>query len=224
MVAVFLCVFRWYRQAKTVKILLTAVKRAATNAITIAIRKTHVAKRIISIIITSAAAIGLLSGCDNSTSTTSNTETSTEQTTSAPSDKSATTQAANTAINWSTIASGETAANLADYQYPFALDSQSVQSYADYFKIDNTTAQHNLTVGMASNEALSKVLDAVGTSYVSHELSDGEKVELIIHTTPDIKADRYDYVFAEDFAKGLVLPIVIKPDGKKSDVEVHEGS
>jgi len=31
-------------------------------------------------------------------------------------------------------------------------------------------------------------------------------------------------VFEEDFAKGLVLPIVIKPDSKKSEVEPHGGS
>ena len=112
-----------------------------------------------------------------------------------------------TTIDWSKVASGEPAADRATYNYPFAIDSQNVQDYADYFDVDNGTAQHNLTIGMASNEALSKVLDQIGSSYTSHEITDGDNAELIIHTTPDMQADRYDYVFSEDFAKGLVLPL-----------------
>ena len=46
-------------------------------------------------------------------------------------------------------------------------------------------------------------------------------MKLIIHTTPDIAASSYDYVFSDDFAKGLVLPIEIKPDGKKGEVKAH---
>ena len=74
---------------------------------------------------------------------------------------------------------------------------------------------------MASNEALSKVLDQLSTSYVSHGLTDTKDMTLIIHTTPDIAAGSYDYVLAGDFAKGLVLPIVIQPDGKKGEVKLH---
>ena len=118
----------------------------------------------------------------------------------------------------------EEPADLASYGYPFAIDSQNVQNYADYFKVDNATAQYNLTVGMASNEALSKVLDQLGTSYTSHEVTDGENAKLVVHTTADIDASNYDYVFEEDFAKGLVLPIEIKPDGVKSEVDPHAGS
>ncbi len=129
-----------------------------------------------------------------------------------------------TTIDWSKVASGETAADRATYNYPFAIDSRNVQDYADYFDVDNATAQHNLTIGMASNEALSKVLDQVGSSYTSHEITDSDNAELIIHTTPDMQADRYDYVFSEDFAKGLVLPIVIQPDGVKGgNTNPHEG-
>lgn len=128
------------------------------------------------------------------------------------------------AMDWSKTESGQKAADRANYDYPFALDSASVQSYADYFKVDNATAQYNLTVSMASNEALSKTLDQLSDSYVSHELTDGETMELIIHTTPDIKADRHNYVITGDFAKGLVLPIVIKPDGVKSEGDVHGGA
>ena len=127
-----------------------------------------------------------------------------------------------TNIDWSIIASGETPADLATYQYPFAIDSQNVKDYADYFKVDNATAQHNLTVGMASNEALSKVLDQLSTNYTSHELTDDDHIKLFIHTTADVDASSYDYVFADDFAKGLVLPIEIRPDGVKSEGNAHE--
>lgn len=175
------------------------------------------AKRLISIIIMSAAGVWALTGCNNSVDTADKTSIPVEQKTSIASDSA-------TAIDWSIMASGESPATLADYKYPFALDSQSVRAYANYFKVDNATAQHNLTVGMASNEALSKILDQLSNSYVSHELTDGKTVELVIHTTPDTKADRYDYVLADDFGKGLILPIVIKPDGKKGDVEGHGGS
>jgi len=189
------------------------------------------AKRLIGIMTISAASMLALIGCDNGvdTDTTSN-KTAALGGPTAPSEKSEVGEAnptnatAEKAIDWSAIASDETPADLAGYNYPFALDSQNVRDYADYFKVDNTTAQHNLTVSMASNEALSKVLDQLNNSYTSHELTDGEKIELIIHTTSDIKASSYDYVFEEDFAKGLVLPIVIQPDGKKSEVEPHGGS
>ncbi len=126
-----------------------------------------------------------------------------------------------TDIDWSKVDSGEQAADRTNYTYPFDLDSQNVQDYANYFKVAPATAQHNLTIGMASNEALSKVLDQLSNSYTSHELTDGETVELVIHTKPEVNASRYDYVFSEDFAKGLVLPIVIVPDGKKDETVVN---
>lgn len=131
-----------------------------------------------------------------------------------------------TDIDWSKVDSGEPAADRANYDYPFTLDSQNVQDYADYFKVDNATAQYNLTIGMASNEALSKVLDQLESTYTSHQLTDGEGSKLIIHTTPEVTASEYEYVFAEPFAKGLTIPIEIKPDGVKGDVDVnpHEKS
>lgn len=189
------------------------------------------AKRLIGIMIISAATMLGITGCDDGVDTTTDTTSNktaalTGQATPESADLGKVDPTNTTvakAIDWSAIASNETAATLADYQYPFALDSQSVKSYADYFKVDNTVAQHNLTVGMASNEALSKVLDVVDTSYVSHQLTDGESVELIIHTTPDIIASSYDYVLADEFGKGLILPIVIKPDGKKGGIEGHGG-
>jgi len=180
------------------------------------------AKHLVSMMILTVSSIGMLTGCDNSTD-----KTNTASEPAVPSEQSESTDSATNPtakdIDWKVIASTEKAANRADYNYPFALDSQNVRDYADYFKVDNATAQHNLTVSMASNEALSKVLDQLDSSYTSHELTDGENIELIIHTTSDIKASSYDYVFEEDFAKGLILPIVIKPDGKKSDLKPHGG-
>ena len=168
-------------------------------------------KRLITMLIITTASMWALSGCDNSTDTATETDTAVSMTDSA---------VANT-IDWAVMDSGEKPADLANYQYPFALDSQNVSDYAEYFKVDNSTAQHNLTVSMASNEALSKALDQLSESYVSHELTDDDNMKLIIHTTLDITASSYDYVLAGEFAKGLVLPIVIQPDGKKGDVKGH---
>ena len=169
-------------------------------------------KRLITMLIITTASMWALSGCDNSAETTAKkTDASVSTTGSA---------VANT-IDWSVMDSGEKPADLANYKYPFALDSQNVRDYAEYFKVDNATAQHNLTVSMASNEALSKALDQLSESYVSHGLTDDKEMKLIIHTTPDVAAGSYDYVLAGDFAKGLILPIEIKPDGKKGEVKEH---
>ncbi len=168
-------------------------------------------KRLITMLIITTASMWALSGCDTSTDTAKKTDTVVSTTDSATAKT----------IDWSVMDSGEKPADLVNYQYPFALDSQNVRDYADYFKVDNATAQHNLTVSMASNEALSKALDQLSESYVSHELTDDKDMKMIIHTTPDIAAGTHDYVLAGDFAKGLVLPIVIQPDGKKGDVKGH---
>lgn len=169
-------------------------------------------KRLITMLIITTASMWALSGCDNSAETMAKkTDTAVSTTDSA---------VANT-IDWSVMDSGEKPADLANYKYPFALDSQNVRDYAEYFKVDNATAQHNLTISMASNEALSKALDQLSESYVSHELTDDKEMKLIIHTTPDVAASSYDYVLSDDFAKGLVIPIVIQPDGKKGDVKAH---
>ena len=176
------------------------------------------AKRLMSMrVITTASMLVLvgLTGCDKSTETT---EPASE--TAAVTTEDAATTAAHT-IDWSIMDSGEKPADPTNYKYPFALDSQNVRDYADYFKVDNATAQHNLTISMASNEAVSKILDQLSETYVSHELTDSEDMKLIIHTTPDVAASSYDYVLSDDFAKGLVLPIMIVPDGKKGDVKSH---
>ena len=43
-----------------------------------------------------------------------------------------------------------------------------------------------------------------------------------MHTMPDVAASSYDYLLSDDFSKGLVLPIEIKPNGKESDAKAHE--
>lgn len=180
-------------------------------------------KRLITMMIITTASVWALTGCDNSAETNTQTPEIAEQaaeptvTTAAPS----TSTSAPHTVDWSLVASGEKPADLANYQYPFALDSQNVRDYAEYFDVSNATAQHNLTVSMASNEALSKALDQLSDTYVSHEITDGEDMKLVIHTTPDVAASSYDYVLSDDFAKGLVLPIEIKPDGKKSEAKAH---
>ena len=170
-------------------------------------------KRLISMMIMASIGLAALTSCDNSANDSNGTATS------------STTQTPNAAdvhtIDWSLVASGEKAVDPANYKYPFALDSQNVRDYAEYFDVDNATAQHNLTISMASNEALSKLLDQLSDSYTSHEIIDSKDMKLVIHTTPDVAASSYDYVLSDDFAKGLVLPIVIQPDGKKSDVKGH---
>ena len=176
-------------------------------------------KRLLSMMIIASAGMMTLTGCDNSADNSNGTDSVDS------SDKTSVTAASEAAkantIDWSLVASGEKAVDRTNYKYPFALDSQNVRDYAEYFKLDNATAQHNLTISMASNEALSKVLDQLSESYTSHEIIDSKDMKLVIHTTPDVAASSYDYVLSDDFAKGLVLPIVIQPDGKKGEVKGH---
>lgn len=172
------------------------------------------AKRLITTIIIATASIWTLTGCDNGAATTDQASEAATMTVDSSQNNAY-------EMDWSLVESGETPADLTSYQYPFALDSQNVTDYAKYFDVDNVTAQHNLTISMASNEALSKALDQLSDSYVSHELTDETDMKLIIHTTPDVAASSYDYVISDDFAKGLVLPIVIQPDGKKGEAKAH---
>ncbi len=176
-------------------------------------------KRLLSMMIIASAGMMGLTGCNNSAESSNGTDSidSADKTSATAASEAA---KANT-IDWALVASGEKAGDRTYYKYPFALDSQNVRDYAEYFKLDNATAQHNLTISMASNEALSKVLDQLSESYTSHEIIDSKNMKLVIHTTPDVAASSYDYVLSDDFAKGLVLPIVIQPDGKKGDVKAH---
>ena len=118
-------------------------------------------------------------------------------------------------LDWTKIDSGVTAVDKNTFDYPFALDSKPVQAYADAYHVDANSARYNLTVGMAVNEVLDKVLDQIGTAYVSHELTAGKTSEFIIHTTPRIEPSRHTYVFAEPFAHGLTIDVIIANDGIK---------
>lgn len=115
-------------------------------------------------------------------------------------------------IDWSYITTSEPKARLDGYQYPIALDAQAVKNYAKAYHITDKQAQHSLVVGMASPEVLGKVLDQLKEGkYLGHRLTDGADMTLVISTTPDVVADRFEYVFADNFGRGLVLPVVIEP-------------
>lgn len=120
-------------------------------------------------------------------------------------------------IDWTHLHTGVERANLADYAYPIALDSLAVKNYATAYHISDIEAQHSIVVGMASPEALGKILDQLqNAEYLSHQLTDGADMSLVIYTTDKVVADKFDYVFEEKFARGLVLPIIIEPKPPKS--------
>lgn len=120
-----------------------------------------------------------------------------------------------TQIDWSHIDTKEPKAELASYAYPIALNSQAVKNYAKEYGINDKQAQHSIVVGMAAPEALGKVLDQLQGKYIAHTLTDGADMSLVITTTPDVVGERHDYVFVDNFGKGLMLPIVIKPQSPK---------
>lgn len=114
-------------------------------------------------------------------------------------------------IDWSLIDTKVARAEPSTYQYPIALDSQAVANYAKAYNLSDKEAQHSIVVSMAAPEALNKLLDQLEQGYLSHELTDGAQVKLIIHTDETVVADTHDYVFADKFGEGLVLPIEIRP-------------
>lgn len=117
-----------------------------------------------------------------------------------------------TQIDWTLIHTKEPKAELTNYPYPIALDSTAVQNYAKEYHISPKEAQHSIVVGMASPEALGKVLDQLKDGkYLGHRLTDGANMTLIIITTSDVVADKAEYVFADNFGRGLTLPVVIEP-------------
>ncbi|MCL1623896.1 hypothetical protein M2R47_06535 [Moraxella sp. Tifton1] len=114
-------------------------------------------------------------------------------------------------INWSLIDTKVTPADLKNHTYPISIDAAAVKNYAKAYHISDKEAQHSIVVSMAAPEALGKLLDQLENHYLSHELTDGANIKLIIHTKDKVVADTHDYVFADKFAEGLVLPIEIKP-------------
>ncbi len=121
-------------------------------------------------------------------------------------------------IDWSRIDSGQKPVATEDFTYPFELEGDSVKSQAKFSDISPKQAQHSLTVGMASNEPLEKLLDQLGDSYLSHKFSESE-AKLIVYTTPNVKPSQHNYVIAHEFAQGLTLPIEIIPQPKTEDLE-----
>ncbi|MDO4251571.1 MAG: hypothetical protein Q4C68_08695 [Moraxella sp.] len=98
---------------------------------------------------------------------------------------------------------------VADYPYAFDEDSQAVKNYAQAYNISSKQAQHAMTLAMASPEALGKVLDQIQGEYLGHSLTDGADMSLVIYTTRHVVSDRFDYVIADKFGEGLVLPVII---------------
>lgn len=181
------------------------------------------------------ASIILLTGCNEQTDSNANTqpevvETS-EQSTVSDVETSVSTDTENVdtgemvstrdqplSIDWSRIDSGQKPIATEEFNYPFELDGESVKSQAKFSDITPEQAQHTLTVGMASNEPLEKLLDQLGDSYLSHKFSESE-AKLIVYTTPNVKPSQHDYVIAHEFARGLTLPIEIIPQSKAEDVK-----
>lgn len=177
----------------------------------------------------------LLAGCNEQTDSNGNTqpevvETS-EQSTISDVDTSGSTDTENVdtgervstrdqplSIDWSRIDSGQKPIAPEEFNYPFELDGESVKSQAKFSDITPEQAQHTLTVGMASNEPLEKLLDQLGDSYLSHKFSESE-AKLIVYTTPNVKPSQHDYVIAHEFARGLTLPIEIIPQPKAEEVK-----
>ncbi|STZ01255.1 Uncharacterised protein [Moraxella lacunata] len=103
-------------------------------------------------------------------------------------------------------------ADTATYDYLITLDSMAVKNYAKAYDITDKQAQHSMVIAMASPEVLSKILDQLRDGrYIAHQLTDGADMTLVITTTPDVVADKFDYVFADEFGRGLVLPVIIQP-------------
>lgn len=177
----------------------------------------------------------LLSGCNEQKSSNSNSEPEAIQSTEsvalseAETDLTDATEAAEASgqvstrnqplsIDWSRIDSGQKPIAPEDFNYPFELEGESVKSQAKFSAITPEQAQHTLTVGMASNEPLEKILDQLGDSYLSHKFSESE-AKLIIYTTPNVKPSQHDYVIAHEFARGLTLPIEIISQPKAEEVK-----
>ncbi|MFW2177928.1 MULTISPECIES: hypothetical protein [unclassified Moraxella] len=114
------------------------------------------------------------------------------------------------AIDWQALDSGVKAVDKASFNYPFKLDSEPVKAYAEAYHVDPQTARYQLTVGMASNEVLSKLLDQLGTDYVSHQLTGGKDAKLVILTNQNIIPSQSVYIFGEPYAKGLSLPVAVQ--------------
>lgn len=106
---------------------------------------------------------------------------------------------------------GVAQAELTNYHYPFAIDSVPVQNYAQAYQITAQQAQHAMTLAMASPEVLNKVLDGIIGEYLGHSLTDGKDMSLVVYTTDKVNPAEFEYVIADKFGEGLVLPVKVIP-------------
>ena len=79
------------------------------------------------------------------------------------------------------------------------------------------TSRYNLTVGMAVNEVLSKVLDQLGTAYVSHELTAGKTARLSsIPPSSNCPEPIRLMSLPSPLCQRLTIPVKIINDGKNN--------
>lgn len=104
---------------------------------------------------------------------------------------------------------GVAKADTATYAYPFEQNNTAVQNYAKAYQITAQEAQHAMTLSMASPEVLNKVLDEIVGEYLGHSLTDGKAMSLVVYTTDKVNPAEFDYVIADKFGEGLVLPVKV---------------
>lgn len=152
---------------------------------------------------------GMMIGCGDDKQSVS------ETLSSAPTEQPRQSPSAPKQIDWTLLQTGITPIRPSDYSYPFAEDSTAVKNYAQAYQITPKQAQHSMTVAMASPEALGKILDQLTAGqYLGHYLTDGAKVRLVVVVADEVAAGEFDYVFADSFGQGLILPISIIPKSK----------
>lgn len=116
---------------------------------------------------------------------------------------------------------GVAKADTATYVYPFEQNSTAVQNYAKAYQITAQEAQHAMTLSMASPEVLNKVLDEIVGEYLGHSLTDGKAMSLVVYTTDKVNPIEFDYVIADKFGEGLVLPVkVVQASSAKEKPQV----
>lgn len=116
-------------------------------------------------------------------------------------------------------------ADTATYVYPFEQNSTAVQNYAKAYQITAQEAQHAMTLSMASPEILNKVLDEIVGEYLGHSLTDGKDMSLVVYTTDKVAPAEFEYVIADKFGEGLVLPVkVVQASSTKDKPQVDVGA
>lgn len=126
-------------------------------------------------------------------------------------------------IDWTQVETHVAPIDPAAFAYPFDKDSDPVKNYANAYGITNEQAQHSMMLIMAAPEALGKVIDQMQGAYLGHDLTDGKDVRLVIYTTNQVEASEHRYVFADKFAEGLSLPIVVRPKSADETPQVQVG-